>query len=273
MLDQDIQREVDVMRLTGASRREMSYHVARRLLLDKGVRPSTQLIRDYTQLGSTGDIAADLRYFWEQVALQLKTPPLLNIRNLDPALRSKAEELLSALVGEVEARYESEKSKELSQINTEHAEKMDAIERQHREAEASLRNEMDALQEKYDALLQDHLSLSQQLDSSASFIERLKKEITQERAQYSLKEEHLIGEIERIRKDSNEKIEWLEKTKDVLDGEIQFAKSQIEESRQLYKTAVRDLERNLELCRSELLQKTALLEKKAEPFKIKKKPR
>lgn len=277
MVDQEILREVDVMKATGASRREMSYHVARRLLLDKGIRPSTQLIREYTQLGSTGDIAADLRYFWEQVAQQLKHPPLLNIRNLDPSLRSDMEELLSALVGTIESRYESQKNEELSRLSMECSERIDGLERRHKEIETSLRSELDALQEKHTALLHESIlssqQLTEQLQDAQQQIASLQALLAKERAEFEARQRFADELLATTKEEAKQRVEWLERTNEVLNGEIQFAKSQIEESRQLYKTAVKDLERNLWALKDELAAKTSLIEemsKKNIPFKIKK---
>lgn len=284
MVDQEIVREVDMMKATGATRREMSYHVARRLLLDKGVRPSTQLIREYTHLGSTGDIAADLRYFWEQVAQQLKHPPLLNIRNLDPALRADVEELLSSLICSIETRFSTEKDEEISRLSRDFSERIDEMERRHKEVETSLRLKLEALEEKHATLLHDSLLSSQQLkdqlkDKEAELqrtqeeVLALRDSLSQEKANASSQKAFSDQILASSKEEAEKRIRWLEQTNEVLNGEIQFAKAQIEESRQLYKSAVKDLERNIWILKDELAAKTGIIEQLSrteKPFKIRK---
>lgn len=273
MLDQSILDEVEMMKRTQSSRREMSYHVARRLLIDMSIRPSTQLVREYTQQGSTGDVAADLRFFWVEVARQLKTPPLLNVKNLDSTLRAKTEELLSQLVESIENKFLSDKNKEIEKLELSFKEKENELTESARQTKESYTLKEKEHQNRIAALLHDNLLLSQQLDLANTTIGNLRTDISKEIAQSQAQKEMYENTIQRIHSECQDKIKWLEETKEVLDGEIQFAKSQIEESRQLYKKSVSNLEKTIDSLKDEIIFKSNVIENfrtKPSLFKVKK---
>jgi myosin heavy subunit len=91
----NIRLELDSMKASGASRRDLSLHACKRLFFDLGIRPSMATVRDLTQTGSASDIPKDIDYFWERIreASKVRIGP----GAVPPALEEKAGELLGEL--------------------------------------------------------------------------------------------------------------------------------------------------------------------------------
>lgn len=67
--DMEAQIRADVSQLADrfTTRRELSRETASLLFFRYGIYPSAQLVREYTKLGSMGDIGADLDEFWKDI--------------------------------------------------------------------------------------------------------------------------------------------------------------------------------------------------------------
>lgn len=100
-LDQDrqiIRDELEVLRLAGARRQELSLHACKRLFFDLGIRPSMAAVRDLTQTGSASDIPKDIDQFWERIRSVARVK--VGAGAIPKALEDRAGELLGALYEE-----------------------------------------------------------------------------------------------------------------------------------------------------------------------------
>ena len=211
-----------------SSRVEKSRAAATWLFFEAGEHPSVQRVRELTGLGSTSDIARDLRQFWEEVRKRLHG------RIHSPDLPDAVVEYVNAFVDEVwvlaldraQGSLDKERQRIQSDLAQAHAQILQA------QADAQAQRDMVSH-------LQDRLKTAQsQQESDANAIGALRaeKEALERAAQTAL-EQHQSDLVQRdelitaLRAEQERMVQAQKQQMEVSAGEIRFAKLQIENAR------------------------------------------
>lgn len=221
---QDLRARLDQL----STRVEKSRAAATWLFFEAGEHPSVQRVRELTGLGSTSDIARDLRQFWEEVRKRLHG------RIHSPDLPDAVVEQVSAFVDEVwrlaldraHGALDEERQRIQSDLSQAHAQLL--------QAQSDTQAQRDMVSH-----LQDRLKAAQaQQESDANAIGALRAEKEAlERAAKTAQEQHQSDLVQRdeviaaLRDEQARAAQVQQQQMETSAGEIRFAKLQIENAR------------------------------------------
>ena len=104
LIQSELERELECLRASGASRQTLSLHACERLFFDLGIRPSTAAVRKLTKTGSASDIPKDINQFWENIRAVAQFPTHSDAFSKE--LAKKAHQLLNELF--IEAKTQAQ---------------------------------------------------------------------------------------------------------------------------------------------------------------------
>ncbi len=239
-----IRADVESISARVQSRQELSFETAKLLFFQYGLHPSVQLVYEFTQRGSMGDLSTDMRAFWAW--LRTSTQERLSVPGMPATLVGRQGELLSEiwrLAHEKALEALAEQRQAIDAKLVEASKETEAARAARLLAdEGRVRAEQDAVQAKQDA------------DSARAALEATERTVAVERSQKAA----ALESADRWHKAAdNEKLEReraqaqfsrdLASEREGREKEIAWAKGQIEEARALTRQSqarVKELESN-----------------------------
>jgi hypothetical protein len=222
--DQVIRERLDAL----PSRQDKSRAAAAWLFFEAGEHPSVQRVRELTGLGSTSDIARDLRQFWQDIRSRVKSR--IDAPDLPDAVVEKVSGFISDVwslsLEKAAETFEQERrsiQSDLAKARTDILQSQ-ADAQAHRDLSDHLQARLDAIQSQQEADAQRMGSLQAELQAEKDAAQQLREQHAQELAQRDAAMQSLRADMDKMLESQRQQIE-------AAAGEVRFAKLQIENAR------------------------------------------
>ncbi|SAL54387.1 DNA-binding protein [Caballeronia humi] len=221
-----LRREIETLRASGARRQELSQHACKRLFFDFGIRPSIATVREFTQTGSASDIPKDIDAFWTRIRAASRVR--IEGGAIPEALQERAGELLGQLFVEAQQCARASLAAEKAEIDA----TVDASEGRVRDADARR------------AAIEEAFQRSEsRAEAAAARVASLEAELTATRGQESSAHDGLqvlIGRLERENEALSKRLEQEQAANAALRDRLDVLQSELRQNTEHYAGQIKD---------------------------------